>query len=493
MDGQPLKLRDDDKAGLDVIRDIVTCEVVADSLKLRGRGPARFCPRCARSGTDGVATLMLGTRYFECSNCYFRGDVVDLVVGAKKCTPDEAIEMLTTLSLDLRRIAREKEHSKTTQESLQARVLAASDDAEREVLARMAFMEGCRPLKDQVYDLLQQQGVSREVAEHARLRYAPDDAPSLFKKLEASFGRQTLLQAGLLQPLGTAFTDNSLDVEIAASNPNAPLQKVFEPYDDAQIRYLAIPYYDLNQLLYIKAIPLTSGKLLAQRKLPRTMGTAPIAPCPFNAEAISHSGKLVIFRQELDCMAALTAGYSAIAVPSLSRFQPGLVPLLNNRDVYICADEDLAKTKILHQIDTIFVSNGAPPPKQIIRKNSEQLTDVLKRELADPLDSADSLLVETQISSSGLSRLAGDEDVVAAADAAAELAKQKRYEIQVTEKLRIVVTPIMEEGKEVVFVRFQRRTLLGSWEDQEWGRIRIDPKNVPDVATAMVRLAEVIS
>ena len=86
-----------------------------------------------------------------------------------------------------------------------------------------------------------------------------------------------------------------------------------------------------------------------------------------------------------------------------------------------------------------------------------------------------------------------DEDVVGAAAAAAELAKTKRYQVQVNDKLRLVLTPIMDEGKEVVFLRYQRKTMLGSWEDQEWGRIRVDPKFVPNVATAMVRLAEVIT
>ena len=371
-------------------------------------------------------------------------------------------------------------------------MLAASDDTERGVLARMAFMEGCRPLKDQVVELLQQQGISREVMDHAGLRYAPEDANAVFRKLEASFGRASLAKAGLLQPIGTIFTDTGIESELDPSNRSTTsLQKVFEPYDEGNIRYLAVPYYDLNQLLYIKAIPLVSAKILQARKLPRNLATAPIAPCPFNAEAISQTGKLVIFRQELDCMAATAAGYSAIAVPSLSRFQPGLVPLLNQREIYMCADEDLARTKIVQQIDTIFVSNGALPPKLIVRKAAETVAAVLKRELSEP--AADSLLVETQISSTSLSELAGDEDVMGASSAAAELAKQKRYQIQVSEKLRIVVTPIMDDGKEVVYVRFQRRTLLGSWEDQEWGRIRIDPKNVPDVASAMVRLAETIS
>ena len=370
------KVQSEREKSLILLRDLHDCENVANYLGLKGQGVARLCPKCSAGKDASDKTLSLRQRFFECSRCDFRGDVIELVQGTRNCTVDEAVAFLTDAGVKAKKAAKAREKTEAEFAALAAAGAACKIESDRVIIARRAFLTQCPPICEDDLATLRGSGVSNEVAAHFQLRNGPLDPAQTLRRLIASFGILTLVSSGLIEQ----------SPEMVQGEKQYNL--VFHPYDRERLQYIVVPYLEAGKPVFLRAIPMLPAEERPRRDMPPTIGTSENPPCPFNIDALNAGSTLFIFRREVEAMAATSAGFAAIAT-SFTSFPKSIVPQLGGRDVFICTVESAEIEPRLAAIDAAFIASRVPPPKRLFKQEWEQISEVLSKEV----DQADTAMI----------------------------------------------------------------------------------------------------
>lgn len=174
--------------------------------------------------------------------------------------------------------------------------------------------------------LFDERKIKKVVCDNLRIK-AIDDGGWLIQKMIDEFGIQRLLQNHIVDKGCYGYT----------LTWNAPC--------------LLFPYYDVDgRLINIQSRFLnpTDGT-----KIPRFRFIKESQTSIFNAQLLPQLKRfdsLLLTEGVTDCLAALSCGLNAIAIPGASAFKREYVDLLKNFSLYICPDNDQAGGRLLLEI-----------------------------------------------------------------------------------------------------------------------------------------------
>lgn len=169
--------------------------------------------------------------------------------------------------------------------------------------------------------------------------------------LKNNFTRDELLISGL-------FTSNDFFV--------FSYHRIIIPYiENGIIKYLRGRYFNNG-----KSFSASFGKYIGLYNFSKNLTSKRF----YNIDLLhwlSPFSDIIITEGEFDCIILNQFGYNSIAIPGVANFPKDSIHLLNNYNIYLCFDNDLAGERAIQEISSFFNK----PIKYIKLKNYKDITE----------------------------------------------------------------------------------------------------------------------
>jgi hypothetical protein len=116
--------------------------------------------------------------------------------------------------------------------------------------------------------------------------------------------------------------------------------------------------------------------------VPLHLATTERVPCLFNVDGLPFADDVMLFRREIDAIAACSVGLPSVACSSLSHFRPDWAPLFCGKQTTLILDEGLSADPRVKGIDRMFVAAGATSPRHVYIPARTKLPDYLRQEVS---------------------------------------------------------------------------------------------------------------
>jgi DNA primase (bacterial type) len=288
--------------------------------------------------------------YCHCFVCGNSGGPISLTMQVEKCGFQEACMILAKeFSIPL-----PNKQKNTIKRKKKVEVVIIEEDqqgkeADREVLnwviqhtritkGAVDFLENQRRIKKEIYEPLNIRGIDNEAA--------------MIQNLLEEFGAKRLLDGNIIEKGYYGY--------LLAWN----------------VPCLLFPYYDIDgRLINIQSRYL--GKIV-EGKPPRFKFVKDVRTSIFNIGALNQIkpfSPVLITEGVTDCLAALSCGITAVAVPGSSAFKPEYANVLQNFRLFICPDDDPAGNHLLQDIQNKMGERCCPLRELHLDDGSNDLGD----------------------------------------------------------------------------------------------------------------------
>jgi len=254
--------------------------------------------------------------YFNPKNNTFRcmvcpdvsGDVITLLQLKARMTFTESIHYLA------KRAGIDIDNNNLTDDiTLKTKLFSSKKDNKydykKQVDIYNKFLECCSPLEEDYFQWLYNRGISKQTINQTNIKCAKN-SKFILSALKSTFTTDRLLQSGLLNKKGNLF---------------------------CEYHEIIIPYYKDGILCYFQ------GRTIAKDFKPKEMNISKPIPCPFNIDILRTKPDIIIICEGvIDTLTLVEHNYPAIGVIGVKGFKKEWFKLLNNCNVKVAFDADLA-------------------------------------------------------------------------------------------------------------------------------------------------------
>lgn len=328
----------------------LSIETVAVKLGLKVMKHRSLCPWHSDHTPSLTYNIQTKKNYCHCFVCGKGGGPITLTMQVENCSFPDACKILAKeFSIPLPNNQKNTIKLKKKEEGVAIEKKPQSKEADTEVLnwviehtrmtkAALDFLENQRKIKKEIYESLNIRGIDNEAA--------------LIQNLIEEFGTKRLLEGNIIE-------------------------KGYYGYKLAwNVPCLLFPYYDTDgQLVNIQSRYLC---VRVDGKPPRFRFVKEIRTSVFNIGILNHTkpfSPVLITEGVTDCLAALSCGLSAVAVPGSSAFKPEYVDVLQNFRLFICPDDDPAGNHLLRDIQEKMGERCCPVRELHLDDGSNDLGD----------------------------------------------------------------------------------------------------------------------
>ena len=315
-----------DQAFIDKLNEL-SIETVAEKLGMKVNKHHTLCPW--HDDHDPSLTFNTKTKanYCHCFTCGKGGGPITLTMAVENCTFPEACKKLAN-AFSISLPGQQRNYAKIRQKP-QETVKEKEDDikaADVEVLNWIIQHTGLT--KEALQFLEEERKIKRSVIDNMNIRSLDNEAETV-QNLIIQFGAARLL-------------DNNI------------IEKGYYGYQLAwNVPCLLFPYYDITGSI----VNIQSRYLRKQvdGKPPRFRFIKDVRTSVYNIDMLSRmeDGTVVLVTEGVtDCLAALSSGIAAVAVPGAGAFKAEYVEYLKDFRLFICPDNDEAGSKLLQDIKT---------------------------------------------------------------------------------------------------------------------------------------------
>lgn len=288
--------------------------------------------------------------YCHCFVCGNSGGPISLTMQVEKCGFQEACTILAKeFSIPLPNKQKNTIKRKKKVEEVIIEDEQQGKEADSEVLnwvikhtritkEAVDFLENQRKIKKEIYEPLNIRGIDNEAA--------------IIQNLIEEFGAKRLLDGNIIE-------------------------KGYYGYQLAwNVPCLLFPYNDMDgRIVNIQSRYL--GKIV-EGKPPRFKFVKDVRTSIFNIGALNQIrpfSPVLITEGVTDCLAALSCGITAVAVPGSSAFKPEYANVLQNFRLFICPDDDSAGNHLLQDIQNKMGERCCPLRELHLDDGSNDLGD----------------------------------------------------------------------------------------------------------------------